>query len=85
MNWKNLISDLLAAKWTQAAIGQELGRSQSWVADIVRERYRDIPWSEGQRLLALHKRVVCPADPIDQDCALADQGSHDPIAKGAAV
>lgn len=43
---------------SQAAIGAALNRSQTWVADIVRGRYRDIPWSEGEALRQLHRKMT---------------------------
>ncbi|OZI56760.1 hypothetical protein CAL20_15280 [Bordetella genomosp. 4] len=57
MNWANLISDMQTWGWTQARIAAALGgKPQSWVADILKGRYRDLKWSDGQRLIRLHKR-----------------------------
>ncbi|QDJ44825.1 hypothetical protein CBR71_02875 [Bordetella hinzii] len=59
MDWKNLISDLQAIGWTQARIAKALGdKPQSWVADIRKGRYRDLKWSDGQRLISLHRREI---------------------------
>lgn len=69
MDWKTLISDLQARGMSQAAIGAALNRSQTWVADIVRGRYRDIPWGEGEALRQLHRKMTDgrrrqPAGPV---------------------
>ncbi|TRM53232.1 hypothetical protein YH64_009025 [Achromobacter sp. LC458] len=57
MDWKNLISDLQAIGWTQVRIAKAMGdKPQSWVADICKGRYRDLKWSDGERLIKLHRR-----------------------------
>ncbi|MGE4531764.1 MAG: hypothetical protein AB7C98_10650 [Acidithiobacillus sp.] len=59
MDWKTLILDLQAAGWTQAKIAEAMGgKAQSWVADIVRERYDDLKWTDGQRLIKIHRREM---------------------------
>lgn len=59
MDWKNLISDLQAMGWTQARIAKAMGgKPQSWVADICKGRYRDLKWSDGERLIKLHREEV---------------------------
>lgn len=59
MDWKNLISDLQAQGWTQIRIAKALGgKPQSWVADICKGRYRDLKWSDGERLIKLHRREM---------------------------
>lgn len=54
MNWKQLISELQGTGMSQLEIGQQLGRSQAWVADIVRGRTDDLKWSDGEALRRLH-------------------------------
>ena len=44
--------------WTQAQIAREFDKPQSWVSDIVRGRYLDLKWSDGESLLKLHKKVM---------------------------
>lgn len=57
MDWKNLISDLQAIGWTQVRIAKAMGdKPQSWVADICKGRYRDLKWSDGERLIKLHRK-----------------------------
>ncbi|MRR49350.1 MAG: hypothetical protein EG825_00300 [Rhodocyclaceae bacterium] len=56
MDWKKLIEEIQLRGLSQAEIGKELGRSQAWVADVVRGRYDDLKWSDGQALIALHRR-----------------------------
>lgn len=58
MDWKALVKDIGAAGHSQAWIAHELGNSQSWVADILRGRYDDIKWRDGQKLIRLHRRVA---------------------------
>lgn len=57
MDWKKLISDIRACGFSQAAIGAEIGKSQVWVADVVRGRYDDLKWNDGQSLIALHTKT----------------------------
>lgn len=64
MDWKNIISDLQAIGWTQAKIAEAMGgKAQSWVADIVRGRYDDLKWGDGQRLIKIHRREMRRAMP----------------------
>lgn len=56
MDWKTIIYDLQSCGLTQQEIGTAVGRSQAWVADIISGRYEDLKWSDGQALIALHKR-----------------------------
>lgn len=59
MDWKTIISDLQAIGWTQAKIAEAMGgKAQSWVADIVRGRYDDLKWGDGQRLIKIHRREM---------------------------
>ena len=58
MDWKKLISDIQACGFSQAAIGAEIGKSQVWVADVVRGRYDDLKWNDGQSLIALHTKTT---------------------------
>ncbi|MBV2160224.1 hypothetical protein [Achromobacter denitrificans] len=63
MDWKNLISDLQSIGWTQARIAKAMGdKPQSWVADIRKGRYRDLKWSDGERLIKLHRKELRRAD-----------------------
>ena len=60
MDWHTLIADLQAAGMTQAMIGAALGKSQAWVGDIVRGRYDDLKWADGQALRRLHESAMRP-------------------------
>ncbi len=62
MDWKTLISELQAAKMSQAAIGDALGKSQAWVADVLKGRYDDLKWSDGEALRKLHAVKVGAGD-----------------------
>ncbi len=62
MDWKLLISSLMAAGVSQKEIGCEIGLSQAAVSDLYRGRTSRVEWSAGQRLIALHsKRSGAPA------------------------
>lgn len=72
MDWKHLISDLQAKGWTQVRIAKALGdKPQSWVADICKGRYRDLKWSDGERLIKLHRREMRRAEVARSDEARA--------------
>ena len=58
MDWHTLITDLQSAGMTQAVIGAALGKSQAWVGDIVRGRYDDLKWADGQALRRLHENEM---------------------------
>jgi predicted transcriptional regulator len=58
VNWKSLVNDLRGAGYSQARIAEEMGKAQSWVADIWRGRYADLKWNDGQKLIELHRQVV---------------------------
>lgn len=57
MDWKTKIKEIQACGMSQSAIGAELGKSQAWVADVLRGRYEDLKWTDGQALIVLHQRV----------------------------
>lgn len=58
MDWIKIIKDLQATGLRQAQIGAHIGRSQVWVAEIIGGKYADLKWSDGQALIALHKKVT---------------------------
>ena len=62
MDWKTLITDLQGTGLSQSGIGVAVGRSQAWVADILRGRYEDLKWSDGEALRALHAKRCGVAD-----------------------
>ena len=62
MDWKTLISELQAAKVSQAAIGLAIGKSQGWVSAVLRGDYADLKWSDGEALIALHAAKVGAGD-----------------------
>src|SRR6266496_2432136 len=58
MNWKKIISDLMAAQMTQREIAEYIGVTQSAVSQILSEKkltQKGFRYEPGQRLLALHK------------------------------
>ena len=57
MDWKKLIADIQEHGLSQSAIGAEIGKSQVWVADVLKGRYKDLRWSDGQSLLALKSKL----------------------------
>lgn len=58
MDWKKMVSELSDAGYTQVRIAQELGKAQSWVADVAKGRYADLKWSDGQKLIAFHRTAT---------------------------
>ena len=58
MNWKKLIHDLCAAGMTQIEISTEVGLAQASISDIARGRTKAPSWEPGQKLIALHNRVI---------------------------
>lgn len=63
MDWKTLIADLQAAGFTQLEIGKKIGLSQPSVADVACGRTKDLKWSVGQKLIALHAEKLGASDP----------------------
>jgi len=57
MDWKNIILILLSEGFTQAQIAKASGVTQPTIAGLVSGAQRDMRWENGNRLLALHKRV----------------------------
>ncbi len=57
MNWPSFIADLQRAGMSQASIGHALHKSQAWVAAIAGRQIKDLKWSDGEALIALHGRV----------------------------
>lgn len=58
MNWKSIIQDLRSYGLTQAQIADEVGVKQSTVAGILSGAQKDMRWQNGERLRALHVRLV---------------------------
>ena len=58
MDWKKLITEIQACGFSQAAIGAKIGKSQVWVADVLRGRYDDVKWNDGQSLIALRTKLA---------------------------
>jgi len=56
MDWKKLISDLIATGMTQAEIAKRVQVTQPTICDIAAGRIKDVRWSNGERLRALHRR-----------------------------
>lgn len=58
MDWKLIITDLRAAGFTQADIGELVGRSQAWISAVENEKYGDLNWSDGEALRKLHMSIT---------------------------
>jgi hypothetical protein len=58
MNWKALIEDLLQAGFSQSSISREIGLTQPTVFRILNGEQKDMKWTDGERLLALHRRAA---------------------------
>ncbi|WP_042688284.1 helix-turn-helix domain-containing protein [Candidatus Glomeribacter gigasporarum] len=58
MNWKKIISDLVAAKLTQKEIAKRIGVTQSAISQILsgkKSAQKGFRYEPGQRLIALYK------------------------------
>lgn len=60
MDWKNIISELCACGFSQAAIGQAIGKSQGWVSAVYSGEYSDVRWRDGEALRRLHAEMTTP-------------------------
>lgn len=58
MNWQNIITDLIEAGWTQAQIGEYVGKQQSWVSYLMHGRFKGVAWDTGEALRKLHSREM---------------------------
>jgi predicted transcriptional regulator len=56
MDWKTLIRDLVNSGMSQAAIAMNIGVTQPTISGIVKGSQKDVRWSIGERLRALHAR-----------------------------
>jgi predicted transcriptional regulator len=58
MDWKKLIHDLVASGLTQVEIANRVGCSQPTIAMLASGGQRDVRWTCGEKLRALHRKVV---------------------------
>ncbi|NYT25362.1 helix-turn-helix domain-containing protein [Alcaligenaceae bacterium] len=70
MDWKNIILSLVSHGLTQAQIAKESGVSQPTIAGLLSGAQRDMRWENGDRLLALYRKVY-GADRPTKDTAHA--------------
>lgn len=56
--WKTIIKDLSESGWTQDAIQRETGISQAMLSSMLNGVIKEPTWTRGERLLALHRRVM---------------------------
>jgi predicted transcriptional regulator len=61
VDWKKLLTELMAAGLTQKVIADELELSQGAVSHLLTGRTAAMQWEKGEKLIALHKARV-PAD-----------------------
>jgi len=57
MNWKNLLSDLIASGMTQVQIAAKAGCTQASISDIANGKTLQPSYSIGAVLVALHKKA----------------------------
>lgn len=77
MDWKILILELMAEGLTQAEIGKHCGLSQPTISDLANAKIRDINWTSGERLRALHASATSSTHncrPGDEDGNVANRG-----------
>lgn len=58
MNWKKIILEIMDAGLTQVQIGEAIGKSQAWVSNLAKGHCRDVTYSDGVKLLDLHKSTT---------------------------
>ena len=58
MNWKTTIEDLLQRGYTLASIGREIGTTGAAVRAMMLNPDQQPRWSTGEKLRALHKKVM---------------------------
>tara|TARA_R110000868_G_scaffold249898_4_gene506366 strand:- start:1512 stop:1793 length:282 start_codon:yes stop_codon:yes gene_type:complete len=58
MLWKSMIDDMLAAKYTQKRIADEIGCCQAAISEMVRKPERQPRWDRGEKLRKLHSEVM---------------------------
>lgn len=55
MDWQKIVMELLVSGLTQKQLGEAVGRSQPQICELKEGRTRQVEWSVGERLLALHR------------------------------
>lgn len=65
MIWADTINDLLQRGYTYAAIGNEIGTTGAAVQMMMRNKNHQPRWSTGDKLIALHKKVMRKYPKID--------------------
>ena len=58
MNWKSLISDLVASGLTQVQIAKKAGCTQASISDLANGHTENPAYSIGSALIALHKQAT---------------------------
>lgn len=62
MDWKTLISELLAVGWTQPRLAQECGVGQSTISLLATGATKDPRYSTGQKLRELHQAIAASGE-----------------------
>lgn len=59
MDWKKIIQEILSSGMTQAAVAEHVGIKQPSLSEILNsETRKGVRWETGNKLIALHKRVM---------------------------
>lgn len=58
MDWKKIIVDLAGCGMTQAEIAAKVGVKQPTIAGILAGVQKDMRWSNGEKLIRLHRRTL---------------------------
>jgi predicted transcriptional regulator len=62
MDWKQLITDLLATGMTQAEIARKIGVTQSAISHVLNQKgQKGFKFEPGQKLVNLHRRTMAKA------------------------
>lgn len=57
MDWKQIITEILASGVSQTELGERIGRSQAWVSEAAKGKYNDLSWKDGQAILAIQEEL----------------------------
>jgi transcriptional regulator with XRE-family HTH domain len=67
VNWAQLISELMARKWTQSRIADRVGVSQPTISELANGKSKSTSYEIGNKLTALHKEVMSqPVEPEER-------------------
>ncbi len=58
MDWTKIIAEILASGLTQVEVAERCNTHQGYVSGLLRGKKRNPCWAIGDKLLALHRRII---------------------------